>query len=46
MKDKSSKNVLYAVLLIVIISLAYVANKDITPEQTRTEKTVQLKLDK
>lgn len=44
-KDKT--NYLYgAILLILLVGVLYTACKDITPEQTRVETNIELKLSK
>lgn len=46
MKKSSGKYVLYIILGIVVLSVAYTACKDITPEQKRIESNVELKVSK
>lgn len=46
MKNKNSKYVLYLVLCVIILGIAYTACKDITPKQERVEQNVELKLSK
>jgi hypothetical protein len=38
--------VIFTVIVAVVLLLGYTACKDITPEQTRVEKSVELKLSK
>lgn len=46
MKNRNNKYVLYFVLGVIILGIAYTACKDITPKQERIEQTVELKLSK
>lgn len=46
MKKGNGKYVLFAVIAAIVLALVYTACKDITPEQTRVEKTVELKISK
>ena len=46
MKKRNGKYVVFTVIVAVVLLLGYTACKDITPEQTRVEKSVELKLSK
>ncbi len=46
MRSKNNKYMLYIILGIVVIGIAYTACKDINPEQQRIENNVELKLSK
>lgn len=46
MKKGKGKYILFAVICCVILAAGYTACKDITPKQTRVEKSVELKLSK
>jgi hypothetical protein len=46
MKKRNGKYVIFTVIVAVVLLLGYTACKDITPEQTRVEKSVELKLSK
>lgn len=46
MRNKNNKYILYLVLGIIVLGIAYTACKDITPEQQRIETKVEIKLSK
>ncbi len=46
MKNRNNKYILYLILGVVVLGIAYTACKDITPEQQRVETNVELKLSK
>ena len=46
MKKRNGKYVVFTVIIAVVLLLGYTACKDISPEQTRVEKSVELKLSK
>ena len=41
-----NKYILYAILLVLLVGIAYTACKDITPQQETITKNVELKLNK
>lgn len=44
MKNKSGRYIVYVILGVVLLGMAYTACKDIVPEQERVEQAVELKL--
>jgi hypothetical protein len=46
MKKKNGKYIFLAIICAVVIAVGYTACKDITPNQARIEKNVELKLSK
>ena len=46
MKTRNNKYILFLVLGVIVLGIAYTACKDITPEQQRIENKVELKLSK
>lgn len=46
MKNKSGRYIVYIILCIILLGVAYTSCKDITPEQERVEQEVELKLTK
>ena len=46
MRNKSNKYILFIIIAILLIGVAYLACKDITPAMQTLEKHVELKLSK